>query len=294
MKAISALVCVLPGQARRLAGAGLGRIFWLVAPRWRKDLAADQVRSCLGVPEAEAKAIAKESVLKYGDMIIEVLAFPTLDKENIRDKVVLADEGYFKEIAASPKGFVLATAHFGNWELLGAALGLYGCRIAAVAQKQHNAAMDRFINEYRSRMGEHVIYSTGVLEMARILGQGFSVGLLADQDGGKSGVLAEFFGRASSCPQGPAALSRLKKTALCLMLLRRRADGKHEIFISRPLDIKTSGDREADIKEATAAFMKMLEKEIRKDPAMWFWLHDRWKVKKMYCKKTHTALRLKP
>ena len=284
MKAVSRLVCFLPDEARRLIGAILGEMFWLVTPRWRKNLAAGQAESCLKVSTAQARAIAKDSVLKYGGMVMDVLSFPVLDKGNIRDKVVFADEGLAKEIFAQPNGFVLATAHFGNWELLGAALALYGCRIVAVAQKQHNAAMDKFINEYRAMMGEHVVYRTGVLEMARMLGQGFTVGLLADQDGGKHGVPVDFFGRESSCPQGPAALSRLKKLPLRLVLLRKRKDGKHEIFISGPIEGESAGGREPDIKNATAALMKMIEDEIRKDPAMWFWLHDRWKAKKAFYK----------
>jgi KDO2-lipid IV(A) lauroyltransferase len=249
-------------------------------------LAEDQARACLKVSGAQAKAIAKASVLKYGGMLMDVLSFPVLGKGNIREKVVFADEELAKEILAQPKGFVLATAHFGNWELLGAALALYGCRIVAVAQKQHNAAMDKFINEYRAMVGEHVVYRTGVLEMARMLERGFVVGLLADQDGGRSGVKVDFFGRESSCPQGPAALSRLKKLPLRLLLLRKREDGKHEIFISAPIEGESSGGRETDIKNTTAALMKMLEEEIRKDPSMWFWLHDRWKAKKTSYKST--------
>ncbi|MDR3348329.1 MAG: lysophospholipid acyltransferase family protein [Acidaminococcales bacterium] len=284
MKAISKLACLLPDKARRLAGAALGRVFWLGVPRWRKCLAAAQARMCLGISDPEARAVVKGSVLKYGDMIMEVLSFPALSKDNIRAKVALADEGRFQEIIAHPKGFVLATAHFGNWELLGAAMSLYGCRLVAVAQKQHNSAMDRFINEYRALVGEHVTYRTGVLEMARMLEKGFAIGLLADQDGGKGGVKVGFFGRESSCPQGPAALSRLKKVPLYLMLLRQREDGKHEIFVKGPIEGENTGDRETDIKNTTAALMAMLEEEIRKDPAMWFWLHDRWKVKKHFHK----------
>jgi KDO2-lipid IV(A) lauroyltransferase len=283
MKALSRFVCVLPDKARRMAGAVLGEAFWLVTPRWRKNLAASQIKACLKVSDAKAQIIAKDSVTKYGAMIVDVLYFPALSKDNIGDKVVFADEEQFKEIVAEPKGFVLATAHFGNWELLGAALGLYGCRLAAVAQKQHNAAMNRFINEYRAMMGEHVIDSKSVLAMARMLERGLVVGLLADQDGGRDGVNVEFFGRASSCPAGPAALARLKELPLRLVLLRKRSDDKHEITISAPIEVKNVANRKTAIKETTATLMKMLEGEIRKNPDMWFWLHNRWKAdKKLY------------
>jgi KDO2-lipid IV(A) lauroyltransferase len=283
MKLVSALVAALPAGGQSLLGNLLGRVFWLVTPAWRKRLAAGQIKTCLGVTEAVAWRIARASVLKYGGMIVEVLCFPRLTAQKVREQVLFPDESYFKSLFAGGNGVVLASAHFGNWELHGAALALLGYKMACVAQKQHNGAMDRFINEYRARAGLNVTYRQSVLEMVRLLGAGFGLGLLSDQDGGKDGVTVEFFGRPSCCPKGPAALARLKKAPLVLTLLRQRPDGRREIFVSPPIAVARSGDRERDIAAATAELMLLLEGEIRKEPALWFWLHNRWKVsKKIY------------
>ena len=63
------------------------------------------------------------------------------------------------------KGIVLATAHSGNWELLGGGLALNGYQIVGVAQKQTNGSMDKFINEYRRVIGMDIAYKNSVREL---------------------------------------------------------------------------------------------------------------------------------
>ncbi len=284
VKFISKLLCLAPACVKKLFGLLLGHIAWLVTPRWRKNLAAGQAFACLGVEEEEARRIAKASVVKFGPMIVEVLCFPLLNKDNIKEKVLFPDSESLRDLLKEGKGVIIAPAHFGNWELLGAGLALYGYPLVSVAQKQKNAAMDRFINEYRSMTGEHVTYKTGVLEMVRMLDAGHIVGLISDQDGGADGVVVDFFGKPTSCPKGAAALARLKGAPIVLTLIAQRADGRHEVSIYPPIYVKRTKDREADIKETTAELMQKLEHEIRKNPGMWFWLHNRWKVHRDFYK----------
>ena len=281
MKGISKIICLLPKMINDYIGDFLGIVAWIVMPTWRKNLAIDQVRQCLSLPYNQAEKIAKNSATKYGKMLVEVLAFPLLTKESIKNKVVFHDEDkkLFDSLLAEGKGLILATAHFGNWEI-GAALALYGYPLVAVVQKLRNDAMDKFINEYRSMIGEHVVYKAGVLEMARMLGKGNVVGLLYDQDAGKDGVVVDFLGRPSSCPKGPAALARLKDAPIVVMLLNNKDDGTYEISLSEKIVVSKSNDRESDIKETTQVLMKKLEVAIREQPEMWFWLHNRWKVDK--------------
>ncbi len=283
MKIVSKVVCVLPDCLKKIIGSFLGKVFWFVTPTWRKKLAYDQVQQCLQVDEAKARKIAQDSVLKYGHMIVEVLCFPLLNKDNIDKKVVFQDKAKLQKLLEQGRGIVWATAHFGNWELFGAGIVLHGFKLAAVAQKQNNEAMDRFINEYRTMVGEHVTYKTGVIEMTRMLEHNYLLGLLADQDAGSVGVMLDFFGKSTSCPKGPAALARLKKSPLVLALMQEGENGIHEIVISEPVEVEYSKNREQDILNATKKLMFLLEQEIRKNPTMWFWLHNRWKAdKKIY------------
>lgn len=282
VRLISKIVCLLPETIKKYLGKFLGEVVWLVTPRWRKNLAVDQVKKCLSFDDEKSLHIAKGSATKYGKMLVEFLSFPLLNKDNIKDVVSFCGDAKirFDEMLAEKKGIVLGTAHFGNWEMLGASLALYGYPLVSVAQELKNKPIDRFVNEYRTMTGEHVTYKAGVLEMARMLGEGNFLGLLSDQDAGKYGVVVDFFGQPTSCPKGPAAMARLKNAPLVLLLLYGKEDGTYEIFLSERIAVSSTKDREQDIKDATQLLMKKLEAAIREKPEMWFWLHDRWKVTK--------------
>lgn len=282
VKLISKIICILPAKVNKWIGAFLGRLFWLVIPTWRKNLAINQAKKCLGISVIEAKKVAYDSVVKYGFMIVEVLQFPLLNKDNIQKKVKINNLKLLQELFAQNKGLIMATAHFGNWELCGAGIALHGFPLVAVALKQHNLAMDRFINDCRTMVGQHVTYNTGVLEMRRMLAKGYAIGLLTDQDGGKDGVIVDFFGQPTSCPKGPVALSRMSGAPICTVLIDLCKDGGYEIFIKPQKLVKKTKDRESDIKESTQDLMNELELEIRKRPEMWFWLHNRWKVPRSF------------
>ena len=89
------------------------------------------------------------------------------------------------------KGVIIATGHFGNWELLGATIALHGYPMLSITRKQNNKYMDRFINEYREMVGQKVAYNRGehgLLAISRILKEKKLLGVLYDQDTNDDGV----------------------------------------------------------------------------------------------------------
>lgn len=279
-KAASYIVCVLPRSVRRFLGFIIGRLGWLVVPKWRQSMAISSIQECLGVSRQQAEHTAKRSVWRFGHMFIEELYFPRINKHNIRDLITYKGEEHLKKAYAEGKGVVFATAHYGNWELTAAAVALDGYPEVSIGRRQNNPGMDRFINEYREMHGAKVLYKTSVLEMARLLGSGHCIGLLMDQDAGAEGLMIDFLGRSSSTPQGPAALSRLKGAPIVPVLSYSTADGKYiQEFFPAVKTAKTA-NKEQDIRMMTEYLAGVIEREIRLRPQEWFWIHNRWKTKK--------------
>ncbi|WP_313990726.1 lysophospholipid acyltransferase family protein [uncultured Selenomonas sp.] len=276
VKLLSRLICLLPHGAAMRIGAGLAQLAWLFIPARRKDLARAQVMRCLGVSAAEGARIARESALRFGPMLMEVLRFPVL-KAHMADYVTLA--GAVDELrAAAGKGAILATSHSGNWELMGAALAGSGLPIVAVAKKQRAAGMDRFINEYRALVGMHVTYQTGVREMFRMVDAGWIVGLLSDQDPAlRDGVIIDFFGQETNAFTGAAAIARRCRVPIFPVFIHRTADGHHILTVEAGIHVMQTDDRAADVRRVTQEVNARIEAWIRRYPEEWFWLHDRWK-----------------
>ncbi|MCM0757982.1 lysophospholipid acyltransferase family protein [Sporomusa sphaeroides DSM 2875] len=278
VKFLSRIVCCLPIGIRRSLGTLIGRLCWPLVPAKRKKMATANIKRSLGVDEDRASLLAKASAVRFGPMFMEVLHMPRLTPENIGNYVKLTGQEHLEDALKLGRGAVLATAHSGNWELLGAALAMHGFPLVAVVQRQTSHAMDKFINEYRTKAGMHVTYKTGVREMVKLLCGGKIIGLLMDQDNRRHGVFVEFFSRPASTPQGAAALGRLNHAPIVPAFITTNSDGTHTAIIHPPVMAEKTADRDHDILVTTQKLTQIIENHIRQYPQEWFWLHDRWKT----------------
>ncbi|MGE4588262.1 MAG: lysophospholipid acyltransferase family protein [Acidaminococcaceae bacterium] len=280
MKALSWVLCHSPKFIRKIFMGALGSIAWAMTPAWRKNMAVENIKECLGVSDERAQEIAEESVRRFGRMLVEVLRFPTLTPENFRKSVSVEGAEYLEAAYKQDKGVILCTGHYGNWELLGASVALMGYPILSIARKQNNSAMDNFINEYRELTGQKITYNRGensMLAINRIIKDKKILGVLYDQDSGADGMEVLFFGKPSMAPTGAALLSRIHGAPMVPLFIHNEDDEKFTIKIHPPLYAKKTADRIQDLRRPTEELMLIAEHEIISDPSMWFWVHDRWK-----------------
>jgi len=168
------------------------------------------------------------------------------------------------------KGGIILSGHFGSWEFLMAALAQRGYPLDAVAKEQHNRLVDRLVNGYRMRSGMGVIKAKGgAWEVVGALRRNRLVGVLADQDAGRDGLVVSFFSQPSSFSSGPALIAEKTGSPLIVAFIVREG-GKERIIITRPLP---PGGR----KERTQIYAQALEGFIKSYPDHWFWPHKRWK-----------------
>lgn len=280
VKLFSKLLCVAPLWLRRGLGAFLGRVAVLATPSWRLRMAQANIRECLGVDADRARQIAEDSLHRFGRMIVEVLRFPLLTPDNIGSKVSVEGLEHLEAAYREGKGVIMCTGHYGNWELLGATVALHGYPLLSITRKQNNGQMDIFINEYRQLVGQKVAYNRGghgLLAISRMLKEKHLIGVLYDQDTNDDGVITELFGKKSVIPMGAAVLSRLYGSPILPIFMHNNADETCTAKIYPPLYTPKTQNKAQDLETVTKELVAVLEREIREDPAMWFWVHDRWK-----------------
>ena len=281
LKLLSGAVCLLPLKFCLTVGRAFASLMWLFLPKKRKRLAVDNIRRSLNVDLAEAERIARESTVQFGAMFMEVLSFPKL-KGNMQSHVkVIGLEhltNYINSTERGGRGAVIATCHSDNWELMGGAFAQNGIPLVGVAKKQRSAGADKFINEYRTLIGMHITYRSGVREMYKMLDDGHFIGLIMDQDVGRTdGIVVKFFNQATNFVTGAASMSRFRKIPIFPAFMHKNSDGTHTLEIFPPLRVERTPDKHADLKQMTQRLATLIEQHIKKYPAEWFWLHDRWK-----------------
>ena len=280
-KLLSKIICALPFDFAIKFGRALATFLWFFVPKKRKILAQDNIQKCLGVDEKESARIAKLSAVNLGNILIEVLMFPVL-KNTMKDHVKLIGlehlQNYINSAERNGRGAVIMTSHSDNWELMGGAFAQNGIPLVGVAKKQKSDSADKFINEYRTLIGMHITYRSGVREMYQLLDEGHFIGLIMDQDVGRhDGVIVKFFNRATNYVTGAASMSRFKNVPIFPAFMHKNSDGTHTLEIQPPLYVERTKDKRADIYKMTQILATLTENHIRKYPEEWFWLHDRWK-----------------
>ena len=280
VKLFSKLMCISPRFVRNLLAHFLGSVAVLVVPRWRMQMAEANICECLGVSDERAKQIAADSLHRFGRMVIEVMRFPLLNEKTIHEQVQVEGLEYLEAAYAEGKGVIMATGHYGNWELLGATVALHGYPMLSITRKQNNSHMDKAINEFREMVGQQVTYNRGkhgLLAISRMLKEKNLLGVLFDQDTNDDGVELDLFGKRSVIPMGAAALSRIYGSPILPIFMHNNDAGTCCAKIYPPLYTPKTGDKQRDFYQVTRKLVDILEMEIINHPEMWFWVHDRWK-----------------
>jgi KDO2-lipid IV(A) lauroyltransferase len=115
----------------------------------------------------------------------------------------------------------------------------------------------------------------------KVLKGGGGLGMLVDQDTDIQGVFVPFFGRLAHSARAPADLALRFGSPILMGTCHRRGphagDGLQLEFSEIPYD-PDAPDREAEVIRITAACQAVLEDAIRRFPADWVWMHDRWRT----------------
>jgi Kdo2-lipid IVA lauroyltransferase/acyltransferase len=90
-------------------------------------------------------------------------------------------------------------------------------------------------------------------------------------------LFVPFFGRPAAVPRGIAVLALRSGRPVVPLFASRQPDETHRLEISAPLERPSTRDIKAAVAEWMADMTAVIEQQIRRDPAQWFWIHDRWK-----------------
>lgn len=278
LKGFAKLVGLLPYSWLQAIGSCLGWVYYHAARKQRLR-AEKQMTDCLKWPREKVQRTVRHLFDHLGKMFAEVLYTPKLNPKNVDQYIQLEGREHLETALAEGKGVVLLTAHLGNWEWLGAALGLYGYPVTSVVKRQPNAAYTELLNEHRRQAGIEV-FARGTAEMvaaAKALKKGKILGFVADQDGGPEGIWVDFLGRKSATPAGPAVFARRFGSTIVPAFIRRHQQGHTVTFLPgfKSSDFPDAPEESVGT-EVTKEMVRLTEAFIRRTPEQWLWFQKRW------------------
>lgn len=252
---------VLDGRHRRVALKNIARVF--------PEKNASQVR-----------ALAMENFRRIGESYVCAIKTAGMTFEELKPHVefVIPPE-FLPAPGVTPHNRVVALGHFGNFELsarFGHLCPAYQC--ATTYRGLRQVSLNRLLISLREKSG--CLYFERRFDADKLKAAmnrpGMILGLTCDQNGGRKGLQFPFLGHYASTSPATALFALRYHCPLYSGICYRVGLGQWRLELGAQIPTRENGvarSTEAIMRDVNAAF----EAAIRRDPANWFWVHNRWK-----------------
>lgn len=284
---IRVVVCVLQALPFAVACKFAGFLAWLanLVDKRHREVAKDNLRHAFPgqFSDAELNRLVRRVYQHFCLLLVEIIHLPRrLHQGNWTRHIDYRSEEEASRLVTSMiagRPVLLATGHFGNWELASYLLGLLGFKINAIARPIDNPYLDGYLRGFREAHGQTILNKNGDFDrIQKVLNEAGILGTLADQDAGAKGLFVDFFHRPASTHKALALLA-LEHEVIIVVVVAARVGGplRYRIMVEDVIDPRDYAGRPDAVKTITQRYMHALERLIRQHPEQYFWLHRRWK-----------------
>ena len=272
-----ALLTVFPLPFLFRLGQIGGFCAWLLLPGYRKlarrnlSIAFDGEKSA-----SELNRLTREHFQQLGANILSSVKLGAMSLDEIASRVETENLELFHQPLKAGRGVVAILSHLGNWELHAQLFPKFigYVRNSTVYQGLRNPLIDRHVRNLRARAGVEMFdRKHGFQKAIELLRGGGVIGILSDQHAGDHGLWVPFFGKLASTSPLPALLAKRTHAALLGVAIYTTGLARWKIVIGPMLETK-----EETVEALTSRANDVIATQVRKAPADWFWVHNRWKT----------------
>ncbi len=278
--------------AALLGRCGGELVFW--ADRRHRRMAIANLTRCFKHEKtpAQIRALAHENFRRIGENSCCAVHTAALDAASLYKVLEVRGPGAAShDDRQNPApNRLFATGHFGNFELF-TRLAEYirGYQFAATYRGIRQPALNQLFYELRTKSGNRLFERRKESEeLKRMMSQGgLLLVLVADQSAGDSGMEVSFLGYPCLASRAPAVMAMRYGCSLYVPICYRIGLGKWVIETGEAIPTQENGRRRS-CDEITQDINAAMEVAVKRDPANWFWVHNRWKGRRG--PQTETAL----
>jgi KDO2-lipid IV(A) lauroyltransferase len=178
------------------------------------------------------------------------------------------------------KGVIVATAHFGSWDMAGA-LAAQRFSMSAVAEIIGDPQLNRLLQGHRQGLGVKIIPMEGsARRILRALQENTLVAIVVDRPMTReTGVEISFFGHKTYVQGGPAALALKSGAAIVPGYVWYEEKGRFGVRAFEPIfprPVQGAEARTLEIARLTQAIYTAQEEIIRANPTQWYMFRPFW------------------
>lgn len=176
-------------------------------------------------------------------------------------------------------GAILLTAHIGCFELTSHQVSKDGFDVSVLGVPLYDSRLEPYIKKIRTASGvKYISRNESFRPIIETLKKGNIFGILCDLDTNVDSRFVDFFNIPAKTPVAPFRLAiKLKKPMF--VILDKRISKKQHLMKNYGEIIPVGESDDEKVLSAMKQYNDILEREIRKDPTQWTWMHKRWHSK---------------
>ena len=252
-----------------------------IFPRHRRALNENLARVLQSDDARFVDSVARRSFRNFGKYVVDFIHYPSMTREEVRQRLRFEQFDDLNAAAHSGRGVIIATMHFGNWDLGAAALAALDYPVVAIAEAFQYGRMNDLVQGSRSRLGMTVIGGNRLApSVFKALRRGELLAILIDVTSEEEGgIRVDFFGAPALVSPAAARIAlRTGAWVVPAVVLRGPSDDLeiHPIIDASLRDFAATDDETADARELTRLILRSLEPTIRAHPDQWFIFQRLW------------------
>lgn len=178
------------------------------------------------------------------------------------------------------KGVIFLTGHLGAFEFTATELSFRGYKPLIVGTRLKDERLNDLLAAQRNKFGAMLVErGKDTVKLVKNLKSGGTMIILIDQDTKVKSRFVNFLGYPCATPIGATLMAVKTGAAVVPIFAHLRDDYKLEINCYPEIEMTITGDEETDFIVNTQKLSDVTEREIRKYPEQWVWMHERWKTK---------------
>jgi KDO2-lipid IV(A) lauroyltransferase len=296
MKLARIFIARIPPRVGHPLAAALGELIYRLAPKSRKAVISN-VGHVMGHIEGRvSRRKLKKTVRHIFHNVMrnyyELCRAPDMTDADIDSMIDFELAGWERimEIHRQGRGVIMASAHFGSFDMVTQVLARHGLPVTALVAQIKPAWLSDFITDLRADRGLELLMvdeeegsgvNLGALKQSiTLLRNGGLLGVVADRNLEQRGVKIKFFGHDTIVAAGIAKMALRTRSPIVIGMARRLNDYRFSLTWDDPIEPEGSASNEEDVRVLLQKVFDRFEYHISRNPEQWVLLSPVWPTTK--------------
>jgi len=260
-------------------GVIVGLLAYLLLRDKRKALCDNLAHVKPELNSRDLSKLCRENMKLMAKAYVDLMLLPRYSPQAIAKFLSFQGDEYLEQAKMRGKGVIIASVHMGSWEIAAAGWASLHGNISMLAEELDPPQLFKWYKKTRSRMGIRVypLNRSGLMALIRDLKNGGIVIIAVDRDITGNGTLFNFFGKTTKMPIGAAVLALKTGASILPVYIVRKKDNDILAVGTEPINPKSSGNYQDDVKNIMEQLLNRMEGFIQKHPEQWHVPHPIWR-----------------